>query len=52
VVIGQVVGIHLSEEIIREGRVDMGLARPVGRMGYMDYCEASEVFELLRPVVK
>jgi flavin reductase (DIM6/NTAB) family NADH-FMN oxidoreductase RutF len=52
VVIGQVVGIHLSEEIVREGRVDMGLARPVGRMGYLDYCEASEVFELLRPAAK
>ncbi|MGG6897064.1 flavin reductase family protein [Rhizobium sp. BR 315] len=48
-VIGQVVGIHIDETIIREGRLDMALARPVARMGYMDYSEGSDVFEMMRP---
>ncbi|MDR6901920.1 flavin reductase family protein [Rhizobium miluonense] len=48
-VIGQVVGIHIDETIIREGRLDMALARPIARMGYMDYSEGSEVFEMMRP---
>ncbi|MBM7047846.1 MULTISPECIES: flavin reductase family protein [Rhizobium] len=48
-VIGQVVGIHIDETIIRDGRLDMALARPVARMGYMDYSEGSDVFELIRP---
>jgi len=48
-VFGQVVGIHIEEAIITDGRLDMSLARPVGRMGYMDYSEASQVFELQRP---
>jgi flavin reductase (DIM6/NTAB) family NADH-FMN oxidoreductase RutF len=48
-VFGEVVGIHIDERIIRDGRLDMSLARPVGRMGYMDYSEASDVFEILRP---
>jgi flavin reductase (DIM6/NTAB) family NADH-FMN oxidoreductase RutF len=48
-VFGQVVGIHIDETIIRDGRLDMGLVRPVARMGYMDYSEGSEVFEMLRP---
>ncbi|MBB3607847.1 flavin reductase family protein [Rhizobium sp. BK602] len=48
-VFGQVVGIHIDETIIRDGRLDMALARPVARMGYMDYSEGSDVFELLRP---
>jgi len=48
-VLGQVVGIHIDEAIIRDGRLDMSLARPVGRMGYMDYAEASDVFEMIRP---
>ena len=48
-VFGEVVGIHIDERIIRDGRLDMALAQPVGRMGYMDYSEASEVFELMRP---
>jgi flavin reductase (DIM6/NTAB) family NADH-FMN oxidoreductase RutF len=50
VVFGQVVGIHLSEDILREGRVDMGIARPLGRMGYRDYADGgAEVFEMTRP---
>jgi len=50
VVFGQVVGIHISEEIIRDGRIDMSLARPVARMGYMDYADGgSDVFQLARP---
>ncbi|MBB6488736.1 flavin reductase family protein [Rhizobium lusitanum] len=48
-VIGQVVGIHIDEAIIRDGRLDMALARPVARMGYMDYVEGSDVFEMMRP---
>ncbi len=50
-VFGQVVGIHIDEAIVRDGRLDMALARPVARMGYMDYSEGSEVFEMLRPQV-
>ena len=49
-VFGQVVAIHIDDSIIRNGRLDMGLARPIGRMGYMDYCDGgSDVFELQRP---
>ncbi|MBP1849980.1 flavin reductase family protein [Rhizobium halophytocola] len=48
-VFGQVVGIHIREEIIVDGRLDMARARPVARMGYMDYAEGSDVFEVLRP---
>lgn len=50
-VFGQVVGIHIDEAIVRNGRLDMALARPVARMGYMDYSEGSEVFEMFRPQV-
>lgn len=49
VVFGQVVGIHIRDEAIREGRFDMATARPIGRMGYMDYCDAGDVFEMMRP---
>jgi flavin reductase (DIM6/NTAB) family NADH-FMN oxidoreductase RutF len=49
VVIGQVVGIHIREEAIRDGRFDMAKVRPIGRMGYMDYCDAGDVFEMFRP---
>lgn len=52
VVFGQVLGIHIKDEAIRDGRFDMATARPIGRMGYMDYTDAGDVFEIMRPVRK
>ncbi|MEA3535077.1 flavin reductase family protein [Rhizobium sp. CC-YZS058] len=49
VVIAEVVGIHIREEAIRDGRFDMAMVRPLGRLGYMDYCDAGDVFEMMRP---
>ena len=50
VVFGQVVGIHISPEILRDGMIDMAVARPLGRMGYMDYCDGgADVFAMRRP---
>ena len=48
-IIGQVVGVHIRDEAIKNGRLDMGLVRPLGRLGYMDYSDAGDVFELFRP---
>ncbi len=50
VVFGQVVGIHLDESVIENGRIDMARARPIARMGYRDYCDGgTDVFQLTRP---
>ncbi|SCX02452.1 Flavin reductase like domain protein [Agrobacterium sp. DSM 25558] len=50
VVFGQVVGIHINESVIENGRIDMSRARPVARMGYRDYCDGgADVFQLARP---
>ncbi|RFB94159.1 flavin reductase [Rhizobium leguminosarum bv. trifolii] len=48
-VFGEVVGIRIDEAIVRGGRLDMSIARPLARMGYMDYSEGSDVFEMIRP---
>ena len=48
-VIGQVVGTHIDDRIIRDGMVDMGVYRPIARLGYMDYTSVETVFEMLRP---
>ncbi|OHV81470.1 flavin reductase family protein [Rhizobium sp. LCM 4573] len=49
-VFGQVLGIHIRDEVIRDGRLDMGLIRPVARMGYLDFSDGgAEVFEMVRP---
>lgn len=51
-VFGQILGIHIHDEVIRDGRLDMGLIRPVARMGYLDFSDGgAEVFEMVRPSV-
>jgi flavin reductase (DIM6/NTAB) family NADH-FMN oxidoreductase RutF len=50
IVIGEVVGIHISDALITDGMVNIAKARPIARLGYMDYCVVDEVFEILRPV--
>ena len=50
VVFGQVVGIHISQDILRDGMIDMAVARPARRPGYMDYCAGgTDVFAMTRP---
>ncbi len=51
VVFGQVVGIHIDDRIIVDGRVDVTVYKPLSRLGYMDYATVTEVFELTRPKV-
>ncbi|WP_062222498.1 flavin reductase family protein [Aureimonas sp. D3] len=48
-VIGQVVGIHIDERILRDGMLAMDLAEPLTRLGYLDYAVTREVFAMTRP---
>lgn len=47
--IGEVVGIHIDDAFIRDGRFDIAAVRPVARLGYRDYVRFGEMFELSRP---
>jgi flavin reductase (DIM6/NTAB) family NADH-FMN oxidoreductase RutF len=49
VVIGEVVGIHIRDEVLVDGMVDMSKIRPLARLGYMDYTVIDNVFTLNRP---
>jgi flavin reductase (DIM6/NTAB) family NADH-FMN oxidoreductase RutF len=48
-VLGHVVGVHIDEACIRDGRFDMTLARTIARCGYQDYAVVDELFTLQRP---
>ena len=48
-VVGRVVGIHIDDTLIVDGRVDIARARPIARLGYMDYCVVDELFAMDRP---
>lgn len=49
VVFGEVLGIHIRDEVLTDGLVDMAKVRPIGRLGYMDYTVVDEVFAMQRP---
>jgi flavin reductase (DIM6/NTAB) family NADH-FMN oxidoreductase RutF len=46
VVIGQVVGVHIRDDVIINGKVDITRIRPLARMGYLDYAVIDQVFEM------
>ncbi|MDO9501916.1 flavin reductase family protein [Falsiroseomonas sp.] len=48
-VLGQVVGIHIDERYIVDGRFDAVAAQTIARCGYRDYAQVTEMFEALRP---
>ena len=47
--IGQVVGVHIDEQFLKDGRFDTIAARPIMRMGYHDYAVGNEGFTMTRP---
>ncbi len=48
-ILGKVVGIHISDDILTDGMVDMRKFHPLARLGYKDYSAVMEVFSLDRP---
>jgi flavin reductase (DIM6/NTAB) family NADH-FMN oxidoreductase RutF len=49
VVFGQVVGVHIDDRFIKNGRLDTAAMRPIARCGYADYAVVNEVFAMRRP---
>lgn len=50
VVIGRVIAIHISDEVIRpDGRIDVLKIRPIARLGYHDYTSVESIFEMVIP---
>ncbi|MGA0314458.1 MAG: flavin reductase family protein [Alphaproteobacteria bacterium] len=49
VVIGEVVGIHINDNALTDGKVDWVKIKPLARMGYMDYTAITEVFTMQGP---
>jgi flavin reductase (DIM6/NTAB) family NADH-FMN oxidoreductase RutF len=48
IVLGQVVGVHIADQAIVDGRVDVTRLKPIARLGYGDYAVIEEVFTLPR----
>ncbi len=52
VIFGEVVGIHIADEVIVDGRLDTAGMHPLSRLGYMDYAVIDKTFSMDRPVLK
>ncbi len=49
VAFGEVTGIHLRDDCLRDGMFDVTVFQPLTRLGYRDYSRITEVFSLKRP---
>ena len=50
-VLGRVLGVHIRDEVLRDGLVDLAGIKPIARLGYMDYTLVETIFAMKRPSV-
>jgi flavin reductase (DIM6/NTAB) family NADH-FMN oxidoreductase RutF len=48
-ILGEVVGVHIDDEIFVNGRIDIAKLKPIARLGYMDYAVVESTFTMPRP---
>ena len=48
-IFGEVVGIHIVDDMIEDGRVNSLKHRPIARMGYSEYTSVDQKFSMRRP---
>lgn len=49
VVFGEVTGVHMRDDCLKDGIFDVTRFQPLARMGYMDYAVIRETFSMPRP---
>ncbi len=49
VVFGEVTGVHLRDDCLRDGVFDITTYQPLARLGYRDYARVTELLSLKRP---
>ena len=47
--VGRVVGVHIRDEFLTDGRVDIQRIKPLARLGYRDYTAVETVITMARP---
>ena len=51
-VVGTITGIHIADETVKDGKIDVTSYQPLARLGYMDYARINDVFSMPRPAVE
>jgi flavin reductase (DIM6/NTAB) family NADH-FMN oxidoreductase RutF len=49
VVFGQVIGVHIDDRFVVNGRLDTAAMKPIARCGYDEYAVVESVFAMARP---
>jgi flavin reductase (DIM6/NTAB) family NADH-FMN oxidoreductase RutF len=49
IVIGAVIGVHIEDRFIKDGRLDTAAMKPIARCGYDTYAVVEELFSMTRP---
>ena len=49
VVIGKVVGVHVDDAVLTEGKLDVRKTRPIARCGYYEYAVVEDTFDMVIP---
>lgn len=49
VVLGEVTGVHMRDDCLKNGRFDVTAFNPLARLGYKDYTAVRDLFSLTRP---
>lgn len=49
VLFGEIIGIHIDDDLIANGRVDITKAKPIARLGYSLYTVVERAFTMKRP---
>lgn len=50
IIIAEVVGIHIKDEVLTDGILDVTLTKPIARLGYNQYAVVREAFEMSIPI--
>ncbi|KXJ87442.1 hypothetical protein Micbo1qcDRAFT_185510 [Microdochium bolleyi] len=49
IVIGRVVGVHIADEVLTDGKLDIRKTEPIARCGYYEYTVVRETFDMVIP---
>ena len=48
-VVGRVIGIHIDDRFLHDGRVDTAAMKPIARLGYSEYATVEAAWRMRRP---
>jgi len=48
-IIGKVLGIHIKDEVLTDGMIDLSKIKPLARLGYNQYTDVDHLFTMTRP---